>query len=368
MAELRAFVVRGLAEWQQLRVADLQFWHGDDSRLMLLVACGLLLVLAIGRSVIRHAVRQHLVLPALPPSIARPRGLLLAHVPLLFVLAGLSFFALALGDPHTSLIGRDESFPGRRVALLVDASISMLTPFRAESLNDPRVSDRFQKEPAFFTTVAAARRFVELRRRSKYHDLMALVEFGDEAYVVTPFTNDYDNILLSISLIGDPLELGHFPDRGTLIGQAIQQSIELFKAFKFLDASGNMLVILTDGEDAHAVINGVDLDEIMQTAVAVKIPVYFIRTNYGKEEGSLVPDELWKPAVLKTGGRFFAAKDEASLLEAITEIDHVSGGTIQVRQYTSQQPRFALFAGLAAACWLVAALSKLTVPYFQKLP
>jgi hypothetical protein len=197
---------------------------------------------------------------------------------------------------------------------------------------------------------------------------MALIEFGDEAYVVTPFTNDYDNILLSVSLIGDPLEFGNFPDRGTLIGQAIQQSIELFKAFNFLDASGNMMVIFTDGEDAHATVNGVDLDEIMARAVQVKIPVYFIRTNFGRDEGSLVPDELWKPAIAKTGGRFFAAKDEAALIEAIHEIDEASGGNIQVRQYIKQEPRFAIFTAIALACWGLAATLKLAVPFFQRLP
>jgi hypothetical protein len=277
------------------------------------------------------------------------------------------FFAIALGDPYTSLIGRDVSFPGRRVAVLVDASISMLSPFIATSLQDPKLNDRSGRQPVFYTTVAAAKRFIQLRMKSQYRDLMALVEFGDEAYVVTPFTNDYDNILLSVSLIGDPVEFGMFPDRGTLIGQAIQQTVELFKAFKFLDASGNMLVIFTDGEDAHAIVNGVDVDAIMAMAVAVKIPVYFVRTNFGKSEGSLVPDELWKPAVAKTGGRFYAAKDEASLLEAIAEIDRVSSGTIQVRQYTSQQPKFAPFAAIALGCWIAAAGSKLAIPYFQTL-
>ena len=45
---------------------------------------------------------------------------------------------------------------------------------------------------------AAADRFVRLRMKERYRDLMALVEFGNEAYVVTPFTNDYDNILMSL--------------------------------------------------------------------------------------------------------------------------------------------------------------------------
>ena len=53
----------------------------------------------------------------------------------------------------------------------------------------------------------------------KYRDLMALVEFGNRAYVITPFTSDYDNMLLSISLIGDPVEYSMFPDPGTVIAQ-----------------------------------------------------------------------------------------------------------------------------------------------------
>ena len=41
---------------------------------------------------------------------------------------------------------------------------------------------------------------------------MALVEFGSRAYVITPFTSDYDNLLLSMSLIGDPVEFSTFPN------------------------------------------------------------------------------------------------------------------------------------------------------------
>jgi hypothetical protein len=209
---------------------------------------------------------------------------------------------------------------------------------------------------------------VQLRIKGRYRDLLALVEFGNEAYVVTPFTNDYDNILLSISLIGDPVEYSLFPDQGTIIAQAIDESIGLFKAFDFLDASGNVMVIFTDGEDTRAIVNGRTLDEIMQSSIDAKIPVYFVRTNYERAKGKVIPDELWIPAVEKTGGRFYAADNEQSLLNAIRDIDQVSAGTIQTRQYSSQTPRFALFALLAVMCWMAAATLKLTVPLFQKLP
>ena len=174
----------------------------------------------------------------------------------------------------------------------------------------------------------------------RYRDLVALVEFGNQAYVITPFTNDYDNILLSISLIGDPVEFKMFPDQGTLIAKAIEECVALFKSFNFLDASGNLLVIFSDGEDTNAVVDGRSIDDIAQSAIEAKVPVYFVRMNFDRERGKNIPDDLWIPVVEKTGGEFFAASDEESLLAAIHEIDRVSAGNIQVKEY--QQPAAAV--------------------------
>jgi hypothetical protein len=239
----------------------------------------------------------------------------------------------------------------------------MRTPFTAATLNKRAATDA-----AFFTTVAAAESFVRLRMKNHYRDLLSLVEFGNEAYVVTPFTHDYENILLSISLIGDPVEFSMFPDQGTIIGRAIEEGTALFKAFNFLDASGNLMVIFSDGEDTRAQIGARSLDDIVQSAYQAKIPVYLVRTNYDRTKGQVIPDELWIPAVEKTGGKFYAANNEKALLDAIAEIDSASTGTIEVRQYSSQQPRFAVFALIAGAFWTASAGLKLGVPYFQKLP
>ena len=113
---------------------------------------------------------------------------------------------LAVADPYSSLVAENVTYPGRRISLMIDASDSMQTSFKAATLNT-----RNEVQPAFFTTVAAAQRFVELRRKGKYRDLMALVEFGSRAYVITPFTSDYDNLLLSMALIGDPVEFSTVP-------------------------------------------------------------------------------------------------------------------------------------------------------------
>ena len=128
------------------------------------------------------------------------------------------------------------------------------------------------------------------------------------------------------------------------------------------------MVIFTDGEDTRVEFEGVTLDEVLKSAVDHKIPMYFVRTNYNKALGDIIPDALWKGAVEKTGGKFYAVSDEATLLRAIRDIDRLAAGTIHVKRYTSQQPRFALFALIAAGWWSMAAAVKLSGSSFQKLP
>jgi hypothetical protein len=346
-------------------MADLQFWQRDTARLAGLALVSLIgLLMAVRALRGRRYGREGIVLPAL---LGRRRHAFSASwirdAPFLPLVAGIPFLLLALADPYSALVSREVSFPGRRISLMIDASTSMTTTFKTETLNTVSKAG-----PAFFTTIAAAERFVQLRQRGRYRDLMALVEFGDQAYVITPFTSDYDNLLLSIALIKDPVEFSRFPNHGTVIARALEQSLELFKAFRFLEASGNLMVIFTDGEDTTALTQGRRLDEILESAVINNVPLYFVRTNYDKGFGDLIPDKAWTAAVAKTGGKFYAVSNENDLLRAIEDIDRVSAGAIQVKQYASQQPQFAFFAWVAAALWMLAAALKLCVPHFQQFP
>ena len=194
----------------------------------------------------------------------------LRHLPLVLALAGVPLFAIALANAATPLSRREVTRPGRRISLMIDGSSSMLAPFAARSLTTKDAP----MEATFFTSVAAAERFVRLRMSGGYRDLVALIEFADTAYVITPFTTDYDNILLSLSLIGNMGEWENFPDRGTVIAQAVEQAVSLFRAFDFLDASGNLMVIFSDGEDAEVTESGRNIDDVLSDAVKAKVPVY----------------------------------------------------------------------------------------------
>ena len=351
-------------EWAAIDVANLQYWRRDVAQLALIALVAIaVLVLLVRVAVKRTAGRHHLVVPALLRQWPRSRFAWIRHAPLGLFVAGVPLAVLAVADPYSSLVVENVTYPGRRIALMIDASDSMQTSFKAATLNT-----RNEVQPAFFTTVAAAQRFVELRRKGKYRDLMALVEFGSRAYVITPFTSDYDNLLLSMALIGDPVEFSTFPESGTIIASALEESIEIFKAFDFLEASGNLMVIFTDGEDTTSIVHGRSLDDILKSAVDNKIPLYFVRTNYDKEFGEGIPDARWRAAVEKTGGRYYVAKNEATLLAAVADIDKEAAGAISARQYTNQQPRFTLFALAAFTLWTGAAGLKVGTPWFGRLP
>jgi hypothetical protein len=362
--DLTALIAASVAELGELRLDRLIFSQAPTARLFVIALIGLAVIVLLARAVSRgNPGRRRMALPALVSTAGWSRASLTRHGALILALLGLPFFILALGDPRTSLTRSETTYPGRRISLLIDASSSMLS-----ALPSSRLAKGAPNNAAFFTTVGAAKFFIEMRMRGKYRDLMALIEFGDDAYVITPFTTDYENILLSTSLIGDWNEFMAFPDQGTVVARAVEQSVGLFQAFDYLDAAGNLMVIFTDGADADVLENGKTVDDVLNDAVKAKIPVYLIKIGGGVRNKRTVADELWQAAVMRTGGRFYNGGDENTIIQAIQAIDRQSAGRIEIKQYSTERPRFAPFALVAAGLWTLALVMRFTVPAFQTFP
>lgn len=351
-------------EARGLRIQELFFAAEGAARLATVVLLGLAICVLLLRVMTRRSSgRGRLALPSLIEWARPRRGSLVRHGALLFALAGIPFFALAFADPKTSLTREETTYPGRRISLMIDASSSMLS-----SMPSSRLAKDAPNDAMFFTTVGAARYFVELRMKGKYRDLLALVEFGDQAYVITPFTTDYENILFSISLIGDWTEFMTFPDQGTVIANAIDQSVGLFRAFDVLESAGNAMVIFSDGIDAEVTEDGRTAYDVLREAQKAKIPVFFIRTGVPGRLPPGVSDDAWASAVTRTGGRFFSGTDETAVIRAVQEIDRAAVGRVEMKRYTTEQPRYAAFAIIAAAFWTLALVMRLTMPWFQTFP
>lgn len=367
MTPFRTLAAQLLTNVMGVRTADLAnlpLGHRSTALLFFTIFVGVSVAAALARSLARRRVGSaQVVVPALLRQSRWAWTPSVRHAPLLLFIASVPLFMFALADPYRTTVERQVTYPGRRIALLVDASSSMLKPFGTGRLNA-----RSPLQSAFFSSVGAVDAFIRQRQRGQYRDLMALIEFGDEAYVVTPFTNDYDNVLLSTSLIGDWSEFVRFPNQGTRIAAAIDEATRLFTLFGFVRAAGNLMIIFSDGEDTQMSVNGRPLAAILSSAITTKIPVYLIRTNRDKALGDIVPDALWKRAVEDTGGRFYAAANELDVLRAIDDIDRRSPGSIDMKQYSGNQPRFAPFATAAAGLWAVALVLTLTFRTFRKFP
>jgi hypothetical protein len=364
LTALREQLAALVLEAQSADLGSLFFTSEQTARLAAMILLGVALCVLLVRTLTRKSRgRGRLALPSLVDWVRPSSASLMRHGALLCALAGIPFFALALADPKTALTREEVSYPGRRISLMIDASSSMLS-----SMPSSRLARGAPNDAMFFTTVGAARYFIELRMKGKYKDLMALVEFGDQAYVITPFTTDYENILFSMSLIGDWTEFMAFPDQGTVIANAIDQSVGLFKAFDVLDAAGNAMVIFTDGIDAEVTEDGRTAFDVLQEARKANIPVYFIRTGVPPRGAQGISDEAWAAAVARTGGRFYNAVDESSIVRAVNEIDRAAAGRVDMKRYSTEQPRFASFALIAAAFWAVALAMRLTTPWFQTFP
>ena len=355
-------VTATLGQWRTGGIGDLVF----NARNAALLACALLAVIAatllVWRSIRgRLAGRTAITLPAMLPRIHASPLSFVRHAPFVLFLAGLPFFCLALADPYSSLSARQVSYPGRRIAVIMDASLSMLSPFSGQQL-------KTQSDTAFSNTMAAAEYFIRVRMKGHYRDLIALEQFGNEAYVITPFTTDYENLLLSLKMISDVNEWQRFPDQGTIIMKAIDEGVDLFNAFDFLESSGNIMVIFSDGQDNNVQIGNMSLDQVLKKAVDNKVPVYMIRTAYARGLFDVVPDQVWKKAIDATGGKFYPAASQETILQAIKEIDAAATGRVNVREYAVRQPRYEKFALAAVLLWTFALSLPMTFRIFRTFP
>src|SRR4029453_2585281 len=125
--EISLFLRENLAEWRNVRVAELLFTHRNAARfavvLLIAVSLGVLILRAVFA---RRGGTRQVALPAILPMFRHSPFSFVRHGALLLFLCGLPFFILAFADPFTSLTQQEVSFPGRRIGILVGGLSRMI--------------------------------------------------------------------------------------------------------------------------------------------------------------------------------------------------------------------------------------------------
>ena len=128
------------------------------------------------------------------------------------------------------------------------------------------------------------------------------------------------------------------------------------------------MVIFTDGEDTTSIVHGRSLDDILKSAVDNHMPLYFVRTNYDKGFGEIIPDASGRPRWRRPAAGIYAAKDEASLLaRSTTSIAWRSA------RFESGSTRASSRGSRCLRCWRRRSGSappglKLGTPWFSRIP
>ncbi len=111
------------------------------------------------------------------------------------------------------------------------------------------------------------------------------------------------------------------------------------------------MVIFTDGMDAQVTEEGKSAFDVLGDADRANIPVYFIRVGDPERQKKGVTDEAWAAAVARTGGRFYNAADEATIVRAIQDINRAAPGRIDIAPVCDRATEVcAVCAGCGGCC------------------
>ncbi len=280
-------------------------------------------------------------------------------LPLLF-LSGTLLMIIAAARPRTTLTRHNRSVDAIAIEMVVDVSGSM------EALDlSPKGSftkTRLDVVKEMFAT------FIEARP----DDLTGLVTFGGYASTRAPLTADHRalaHVLKGVEIPQNRVDAsGRVVDQEetlTAIGDGLATGVaRLVNA----EPKTRIIILLSDGESNTGIISP---EQAAEAAAKMNIKVYAIgvgsnsrapfkrRDMLGREVISYADvsyDETQlKSIAAKTGGRYFAVRDNEGLQSALEEINALETTRIERQIYERYDEHFApllLWGALMAACAL----------------
>jgi Ca-activated chloride channel family protein len=227
------------------------------------------------------------------------------------LMALLAWLLLVLATARPQVIGDTVHLPvtGRSMMLAVDLSGSMQS-------EDMRIGSQAVSRLAAVKDVAGE----FIRRRAG--DRLGLILFGDRAYLQVPLTLDGKTVrnLLDEAQIG-------LAGQQTAIGDAIGLAI---KRLRDEPKTNRVLILLTDGASNAGNVDPLKAADLAASegvriyTIGVGADQMLVRTPFGVQRvASDLDEEALQAIAQKTGGRYFRARDVASLSQIYGLLDQM---------------------------------------------
>lgn len=319
----------------------------------------LFLLLLLVPYIIWYVLHHHHSTPAMQVSdthayLKAPRSykVYLLHVPFLLRIAAFTMLVLVIARPQTTDNWQNTEIEGIDIMMAVDVSTSML----AQDLKPNRI------EAA--KTVAAE--FINGRP----NDNIGLTIFAGESFTQCPLTIDHAVLLNLFRDIDCSIAQRGMIDDGTAIGMGIANAVSRLKESK---ANSKVVILLTDGSNNRGDISPLTAAEIAKS-FGVRVYTVGVGTNGTAPYPVQTPmgtqylnqpveiDEATLTQIASTsGGNYFRAKNEEELRQIYAEIDKLEKTKLNVKEFSSREEEYQLFAWIALACVLLEVLLKNTL-------
>lgn len=292
-------------------------------------------------------------LPAKKQMVSIPD--ILYYLPVALVSIALIFFLIALANPRQILTHDTQNVEGVSIMLVFDLSESM----KAED---------FKPKNRFVVAQNVLSDFISRRK----NDLLGMVVFGTEAFLLSPLTIDYRLLQNQISA----LELGQI-EGSTAIGNAIVKAINHIREAK---THSKIIILLTDGVNTAG-----DIDPLTAANLASALGIKVYTVGVGKPGGAPIPyqhpysgkqyhknpngslyltklDEKTLQEIARlTDGTYFRAIDSESLAKIYDHIDQLEKTKIESKKVLHYKSKYLIYLVLGVLFYMFFLIAEYTI-------
>ena len=223
----------------------------------------------------------------------------------------LSWICLLLALAKPQLVGEAEMKIKTERSFLVAADISFSMAAKDWVVDGERLS-RWEAVKNVLSNFIAKRK----------GDRMALVFFGTNAYLQTPFTTDLDVVEWFL----EETDVG-MAGQMTSIGKAIGFGIKMFKEDSL---EQKVMLLLTDGQDGGKGITPLDAAYLAKND---SITIYTLGIGDPEAPGSDLDETTLQNIATITGGKYFRAMDQSAMEEVYKTLEMLEPMEFEEEEY-----------------------------------
>lgn len=264
-----------------------------------------------------------------------------------------SMVIIMLARPQSTNRWQNTEVEGIDIMLAMDVSTSML----AMDLSPNRLEAAKQVAADFIN--------------GRPNDNIGLTIFAGESFTQCPLTIDHAVLLNMLNGVKCDIAAQGIIEDGTAIGMGVANAVSRLKESK---AKSKVIILLTDGSNNRGEISPEAAAEIAKQ-FGVRIYTIGVGTNgtapypYGAQIVN-VPVEIDETTLNKiatiTDGNYFRATSNSKLKEVYEKIDQLERTKLNVKEFSSREEEYQIFALIAFAMLLLEILLRNTI--LKKIP